>query len=244
MSEVKKPGYMKQLGIGCLILLAILLVGGVIIFFQFRSSIKAAGGYEAWKNKKSAEFIDYVVKQSMAPLPLNELEKASINQVADKVSARIQKGEIDVVKCTELVNAGYRSILPEVFIALTFQQRHLKPDNVAGIMAVNRFANGMLQGKIDIEAAWPFISIAVVNPEAVRKLHNVEKVAGKDPASEIKFHENMPAGEIAKAIAAMQEAADKAGMPNTRTDLNFAPLLEKLIHQNIPEKVAAADLKK
>ncbi len=239
MSANKKNGCTKQIGIGCLVLLIILLVGGTIIGLKFRSSVKEAGGFKAWQNQKTAEFMDYIVQQSLSKMPLNDNEKASINKVVKRVSEKLLKGEIDERKSSDLVIAGYRSVLPEVFISLYFQKQQIKKDDLEGIVAANRFANGLLQGKISPEAAMPVMNIILSNPEQVSQLHLAHSGDKKDPSRDIRFRKELSPAEVQRAISEMNSAADKAGVHNARTDLNFTPLLENILQQVAPDKETA-----
>jgi len=234
MSEEKKSGCMKKIGIGCLVLLGIVIVAGVIIGIRFHSAVKAAGGYESWKNRKTAEFMDYAVRQSLSGLPLNNTEKATITKVTDRLAEQLRRGEINPEKSTEMILAAYHGALPEVFIALYFQSRFLKNDADAAL-TVNRFAGGLLTGKIAFDDTMPFLRLVLVDSNVLAQMHGLASAPRKDPAQEIKFREKLSAQEITNAVAAMKTAADRAGVSPVRGNLDFTPVLEKILAQAAPE---------
>ncbi|MDD3119429.1 MAG: hypothetical protein PHQ27_09635 [Victivallales bacterium] len=219
---------MKQIGIGCLILLIIVIAGGVAVGLWFRYEVNKAGGFEVWKNKKISEFIDYSVHQVLAELPLNKQEKESITRVVNQFSQRLTRGEIPSEQVAKVILGFYGSSLPEAFIALNFQGKYLKRDT-GGALQVNRFVNGLLGGKISIKDAEPFFQLVMVNPEALDQLHNLKSSEHQDISQKLKLREGLSEADISKAVDVLRNTANHAGMATVRVDLNFYPLLEGIL---------------
>ena len=119
-------GCMKRLGIGCLIASGVLLLVGVVGGYLFYRSVQKEGGWEAYINKKSAEYLDYIVDAGVQSLPLNKVERESISVPIARLSEKMKSGEISAEKSMELVNNAMHTCLPEVFIVLVFQARQEK----------------------------------------------------------------------------------------------------------------------
>lgn len=222
---------MKKIGLGCLAILCVLLVVGVIGGLKLHSAIKAAGGWESFIRQKSSEYMQAAVNEAVEVLPLNTLEKQSITEPVRKLSARMSKGEVNPAQSRLVVLGTYRSLLPEAFMALIFQRKYLKNTDTADKLTVNRFVNGLLIGKITGEDAKRFTTLLLKEPHALDKLRQPPEQMEQDPAHEIKLKEEVSAEDVVKCVELMKEAADKAGMPFIRADMNFTPAIENVISQ-------------
>lgn len=221
---------MKKVGIGCLIVLAVLAVIGVIGGLKLRSAIKEAGGWEPFVRKKSAEYMRLAVNEAVTILPLNTMEKQTIIEPVAKLSERMSKGEVTPEQSQLIVEACYRSRLPEALLALVFQRKYVKDNQEEAKLTVNRFVKGILTGKITGDDTGRFTVLMLAEPRALELMRQPDRKE-QAPAQGLKLKEEISPEDIAKALELMKAAADKAGMPFLRSDLNFTPMIDDALRQ-------------
>lgn len=221
-------GMMKKVGIGCLAVLAVLAVIGVIGGLKLRSAIKEAGGWEPFVRQKSAEYMRLAVNEAVAILPLNTLEKQTVIEPVARLSERMSKGEVTPAQSRLIVEACYRSYLPEAVLALVFQRKYVKDNQEEAKLTVNRFVKGVLTGKITGEDAGRFTILMLAEPRALELIRRPKDRMEEDPAHDLKLKEEMSPEDIVKALELMKTSADKAGMPFLRSDLNFTPMIDEV----------------
>lgn len=227
MMPPSNSGCMKQFGKGCLITVVVMLILGSIGAVVMYRRIQDAGGWTPYLNKKSAEYMQYAVKANIEKLPLNKNEKESITEPMTILAEKMRTGQIDTARSVKLVQAAYHTILPEVLMVLSFQAKRVKPENRAASLTVNRVLNGLLDGKLTAESMNKFNEIVLNNPEQFSKIHSYEG-ENQDPGKGIEFKE-LSDEDVDLALRMLGEIADGAGLPATRKDLNFTPIITKLI---------------
>ncbi|MBN2643477.1 MAG: hypothetical protein JXR78_17630 [Victivallales bacterium] len=235
-------GCMKRLGIGCLIVSVVLLLIGVVGGYFFYRSVQNAGGWEAYINKKSAEYLNYIVDAGVKSLPLNKVERESISMPVARLSEKMKSGEISAEKSMELVSNAMHTCLPEVFIVLVFQARQeqmQEKENSEDQLTVNRTAYGLLSEKIKPEALKPFNSIIIDRPELLENMRAEDNPA-KNDVRQIKF-KDISTTDARLAMDTLKSIADTAAIPLQRHTLDFAPKINALIDAIDTSSVAKTD---
>jgi hypothetical protein len=222
-------GWMKRLGIGCLVVSVVLLLIGVVGGYFFYRSVQNAGGWEAYINKKSAEYLNYIVDAGVKSLPLNKVERDSITIPVARLSEKMKSGEISAEKSMELVNNAMRTCLPEVFIVLVFQARQeqmQEKENSEDQLTVNRVAYGLLTEKIKPEALKPFNSIVIDRPELLENMRTDSHA--KNDVRQIKF-KDISATDALLAMDTLKNIANTAAIPLQRHTLDFSSKINAII---------------
>jgi len=222
---------LKKVGIGCLVAFAILAliltVGGIKIYFD----VKKAGGVDKYVNQKSAEELQYRVNVALDSLPLNTPEKQTISAPVARLAERMASGGISPAQSNLIVARTFQSPALEVLIALLFQNRHVDAKDDAARLTLNRFNNGLLDGKISAADAAPVLQLILVDASVLPEIRRSGDLLKQELTQKMQFKNTVSVEDRNKCLELMKAAADRAAVPPARRDLNFTPVLEKIITQ-------------
>ena len=140
-SRRRESGYLKVLGIGCLVIVVLLIVGGVVVVMNIKSIASSA----------AAAMIKNVVQESDLPAE----QKDRIVKQVDRVTLAYKAGTIsDDQLGTIMEKLGESALLP-LGMVYAFEDKHITPSDMtadekqAAKRSLQRFARGVFEETID-----------------------------------------------------------------------------------------------
>jgi hypothetical protein len=201
---------------GCLAVLALLVILGVIAGVWFSRH------WRGW----FADFGAQAINQGIETSDLPQQEKAEVKAQVDRVAKGFREGKISPEQMSAVVQKLTQSpLMPSLVVAAVdkryFDQSGLSNDEKAeGRKALNRFARGMIDGKINQQGLDTVMS----------------HVADRQPDGKWRLRAQVSDQELRAAISAAKAQADAAGIPNELPNVDPSDEVKRIIDESLNGK--------
>ncbi len=218
MSEGKKGGAGKAIGIGCLVIILVLVIGGVIVVKNIGKIGRAAGA------KLATVAVEAVVNES----PLPEAEKQAIMKPVHGLVAEFKAGDLSVEQLGTILSKLAEGPLPELIAMRTFEVLYIEKsslndaDKEVARVTVSRYAHGRATGKIEgagfEDVIW-------------------EQTTDDEGETTMSLKETLTPEELQQCLTTMKTAADNAGIADEKFPINIGGAIEQSIAEAKAEAV-------
>jgi len=221
-------GCAKALGIGCLGLVALLIVGSVLLWIKGPELLQWAGG-------KSIELFSTAVLEDSG-LPAEEAR--AISEPLVELAERVKGGEVEVQRFDQLVRFLFHEPPYAFSLAILrgFEHRYARRqdwyDEAArsdNALAVNRFMRGLRDGAIDqasYGAVMQTLSVEQSEADGHKQVH-------------IQLDKQLSREQVEEVVQRMRTAADQAGVDEGYRELDLPMLIRQAIDRGISAAAAS-----
>lgn len=206
-------GCLEAAGVGCLVLIVVGLIAGVVVYYK----------WEGWVRSIAAKGAEVAAEGMMDELGIPADEKEAAMKPVRELARRIRDGEVGLEQVGAIAEALAEGPALAAVMARGFEVRYLRPSDLtdeektAGYVAISRFVQGVSTGKIPKEKA-----------EEVRDVCTVETVEA-DGNETRKPKDSITTEELKSCLKIMKDAADAAGIENREFKVDLAAELRKAI---------------
>ena len=204
-------GMGKKAGIGCLGVVVVLIIAGVVVVKNFKSIGRSAGA------KLATTAVEAVVDQS----GLSGTEKAEIMKPVKELAKEFKNEELTLEELGSILSKVAEGSLPTLLSMRSFEILYLEKSSLdaaakkAASVTVSRYAQGHVTAKIkDSDGIQGIIWENTTNAE------------GEATKS---LKEALTPEELQKCLAIMKKAADDAGIADKKFEIDIAGALRKSI---------------
>ena len=204
-------GMGKKAGIGCLGVVVVLIIAGVVVVKNFKSIGCSAGA------KLATAAVEVVVDQS----GLSGAEKAEIMKPVKELAKEFKNEELTVKELGSILSKVAEGSLPTLLSMRSFEILYLEKSSLdaaakkAASVTVSRYTQGHVTAKIkDSDGIQGIIWENTTNAE------------GEATKS---LKEALTPEELQKCLAIMKKAADDAGIADKKFEIDIAGALRKSI---------------
>jgi len=219
MSEGKKKGGAgKVIGIGCLVIILVLVIGGIIIVKNIGKIGRAAGA------KLATVAVEAVINES----PLPAAEKQAIMKPIEGLVAEFKSGDLSVEQLGTILSKLAEGPLPGLIAMRTFEVLYIEEsslndaDKKAARVTVSRYAHGRATGKIEgagfEDVIW-------------------EQTTDDEGDTTMSLKEELTSQELQQCLTTMKTAADDAGIAEKEFPMDIGGAVERSIAEAKAEAV-------
>jgi hypothetical protein len=207
-------------GIGCGIVLLLLLVFGGIAAWWIATNARSMG----------ADIASTALKEGLKELDLPVDQQTRINARIDDVAQQFKDEKLTIEEVVQIFEKVSQGPLMPAGTALFVKRVYIRDsglndeEKTAAELAIQRFARGAIDGSI---------------PEAEREAV-LDTISTKDAQGQRQFKQKLTDDEVRTFIDAARQAADDAGVANEVPEINFADEFDKVVDEALGQTAAAA----
>ena len=201
----------KKVGIGCLGVIVVLIISGVVVVKNIKNIGRSAGA------KLATTAVEAIVGKS----GLSEAEQTEIMKPIRELANEFKKEEITLDELGSILSKVANGSLPTLLSMRSFEVLYLEKSSLdaaakkAASVTVSRYTQGHATAKIN-------------DSEGIQGIvwEKTTDAAGKVTNS---LKETLTPEELQKCLAIMQKAADDAGIADKKFEIDIAGALRKSI---------------
>ncbi|MFP4381612.1 MAG: hypothetical protein ACLFUS_14010 [Candidatus Sumerlaeia bacterium] len=234
MSEEKKKGggCWKWGGLGCLVLLVVIIVGGYFVAMKARDfAIEGLGNALITEIKTGLQEINY---------PGEEAQE--VIAVLEKFQADLKAGKIKIRQLDNIIQSIAESGVIAGFAARLFSLNYLNQVEMSPAEmqqaqgAISRFMKAVSESNqafMESEEFRDMMALMVNNPEEVRQALKEGLDSQNAQNFEPQFKEKLSKEEINQVLGIMNQVADDAGVTDKDFEMNLADQLQQAIDEGV-----------
>jgi len=189
-------GCLQLAGAGCLVIVVLAVVLGILLYFKAEDWARAAG----------AKIVEVAAEEVMDEVGLSDEEKSSAIGPVREFASKIRDGEASAEQIAAVVEEFAEGRAWAALLMRGFLTKYLEPselsdeEKAAGRVVVGRFTEGLLKESIPRERL-----------EEISNIVTYETV-GADGEKERKLKESITTDELKSCLTIMKDAADTGGV--------------------------------
>lgn len=213
-------------GGGCLVLLILAVVGGGVLYIKGEDLLRWGAA------RVVTAMLDTVIDDQ---LRLPGEEQAAVMRPIEDFANRVAAGEIEESVARRALTRVVESDAAAVVALRGFELRYAESEVIppaereAAALAVNRFANGLVDGRIDRSALAPLIEIAVVEETT------------EDGSVERRIKDPLPPEDVRAAVTHIEQVVAEADIDDPYREQDLEALVSEALERSVAEARAAAD---
>ncbi|MHC4198637.1 MAG: hypothetical protein ACYSU0_01400 [Planctomycetota bacterium] len=213
-------GCLEAAGVGCLVLIVLGLIAGVVVYFK----------WESWVRSIAAGAGEIAADSMMDNLGIPADEKEAAMKPVREFAQRIRDGEVGLEQVGAIAEALAEGPALAAIMARGFEVKYLGPSDLpeeekkAGHISISRFVQGVSTGKIPKEKA-----------EQIGDICTVETV-DDDGDQTRKLKDSITTEELKSCLGIMKDAADAAGIEDKEFKVDLAAEIRKAIETGMAKK--------
>lgn len=212
--EEKKSSAMKYVGIGCLVVVLVVVIGGYVAYIKLKAGALGIAG----------KAVEIVAEAAMEGLPADEkaAAMAPVKAFTEKVSA----GEVSAAQVMAVAKQFAEGPAVTAIRVRGFEAKHLEPSKLSdkekevGKLNASRFVRGVVKDKIGKDKIKELNDILTEQVE--------QKQNGKT-GTVTKLKATLTTEEIQKCLKLMKDAADKAKIKDKKYKNDLPAMIQKAI---------------
>ena len=216
-------GCAGKLVVGCLFVSFLAVIGCVAGYYYVSSIARKAAG----------DVVVSVADEYMKNIKLSDESRNEIMVPIKKLGQRIADGDIGASQVVKMSGAFLKGPIPSMLMAKGFEEGALKKANLSGPEKtkakkdLSRLVQGLTQKKIKFENVKP-----VFEPLTER----VKKREGNTTKTVVRFKENPSDEDVKKAIGALEQLVDGAGIPDQEYTFELSSEVARILNEGLSEK--------
>jgi len=210
-------GCLQLAGVGCLVIVALVVVLGIVLYFKA----------EDWARAAAAKFVEVAADEVMDEVGLSDEEKRSASGPVREFARKIRDGEASAEQIAAVVEEFAEGKAWAALLMRGFQTKYLDPSELseegkaAGRVVVGRFTEGLLKESIPQERLEEISNIVTY------------KITGTDGQEQRKLKESITADELKSCLAIMKDAADTGGVDNREFTHDIGEMIGQAIERGM-----------
>ncbi|MHC5058330.1 MAG: hypothetical protein ACYTKD_27045 [Planctomycetota bacterium] len=210
-------GCLQAAGIGCLALIGLAVVLGIVVYSKAESWARAAG----------ATLVEAVTEQAMSEAGLSEEEKDSAREPVREFARKIRDGEVSAEQVAAVVEEFAEGGAWAVLLMRGFQTKYLEPSDLpeeekaAGRVTVGRFVEGLLRETVPTKRLGEISDIVTY------------ETAGPDGEKQHKLKDSITTEELRSSLSIMKDAADAAGVEDREFTRDIGEMIGQAIERGM-----------
>lgn len=218
----KRFGCAKMAGVGCLVLVAIGIVAGMVVYFKAKD----------WARAGIAAVTEKVTEKMVKELGLSEAERESAMEPIREFAQRIRDGEVSLEQGGRVMEALTEGPAFAVLMMHVFERKYLagpelsEEEKQEGHVTITRFVRGVSTGSI------PKTKIEEISKIVMLETTDSEGETTKKPKDTI------TAEELKSCLTIMKDSADAAGIEEKEFTFDLGEEIRKAIEKGMAEAPA------
>ena len=206
-------GCLQLAGIGCLALVCLAVVLGIVLYFKAESWARAAG----------AKLAEVMVEEMVEEVGLSEEEKLSVRKSVREFARKIREGEVSAEQIAAVLEEFAEGGAWAALLMRGFETKYLEPSDLpeeekaAGRVTVGRFVEGLASEDVPAKRLEEISDI--VTYEAV----------GSDGRKQRRLKDSITTEELRACLSTMKDAADAAGVEDRQFTHDIGEMIEAAI---------------
>ncbi len=216
MTEQKKGGLGKVLGIGCLTIVVILVIGGIVVVKNISKIGRTMG----------AKAMESVAAQMISETGLSSEEQAEIMKPVRQLAKEIKAGDVSMEQMGAIMEELSAGALPGMIMAKTIEIKYVAPSGLTAEekteakRTLSRYSQASAKG------------VAAGDPET-DALHKLIMVETTDSVGDqtTRMKAKLSDTEVRQALALMKSSADRAKIANKTFEVDIGKALSDAIQR-------------
>lgn len=231
MAEEKKKssGCLKSLGIGCGVVLVLVVIGGLFVALNIKP----------WIQKGGAFFIEVAAENILSELGFPEEEKRATLEPIRSFAEDFRGGRIQPEQVGKVAKEVFSEKIVVAVGTKGFELSYLETVDLTPVLreaariTLSRFTHGVLEERIPTSRIEQVFELISEETGASRWPDFGAQDASTDSFDGRRLKENLTADDVLACLGVMKQAADEAGIAIRRFEIDLPGEIRRAIEQGM-----------